>query len=518
MKPALLFYCQHSVGLGHLMRSYALAEALAERYRVVLLAGGELPDGHRPAAATSSSSRCRRWASSRATASAAATRATRPSAPGRSAPRASRRRSRDTQPQVVLVELFPFGRAKFARELVPLLEQARAHGRLHRLQPARHPRQRARQPARARRPRGRSSPTSTSTPCSCTATRASPAWRRPSSRATPLRVPVHYTGFVTAQRQRRPRSAASTSSSPPAAAASARRCSKQAMQAPARPPDARDRRPADARRGLRRGSQTLKPDNVELLRSVPDLAQELSQRRGPASASAATTPRSTSCARRVPALVVPYATPEEDEQTRRARRLQQLGAVQMADAPQRQPRRAAGLQPRAHRRSTSTARTRPASCCHERRRKVLRPYVLGSGARCSARAPSTAVVAARRAGQAVADGADRRPRDRQPRGAVRRSTWASCCAIGALILVIAVAESAAHVLLRPVDAERRASASPTSCASRLRPPAAAQPRLPPAHARRATCSPASPRTSTTWASCSATRSARCSSPRCSRSA
>ena len=32
------------------------------------------------------------------------------------------------QPTVVLVELFPFGRAKFARELVPLLEEARAMG------------------------------------------------------------------------------------------------------------------------------------------------------------------------------------------------------------------------------------------------------------------------------------------------------------------------------------------------------------------------------------------------------
>ena len=30
------------------MRSYALCEALAERFRVVLLAGGELPDGIEP--------------------------------------------------------------------------------------------------------------------------------------------------------------------------------------------------------------------------------------------------------------------------------------------------------------------------------------------------------------------------------------------------------------------------------------------------------------------------------------
>ena len=41
MKPALLFYCQHSVGLGHLMRSYALCDRLAERFRVVLIAGSD---------------------------------------------------------------------------------------------------------------------------------------------------------------------------------------------------------------------------------------------------------------------------------------------------------------------------------------------------------------------------------------------------------------------------------------------------------------------------------------------
>ena len=34
------------------------------------------------------------------------------------------------RPAAVLVELFPFGRAKFARELVPLLEAARAAGAL----------------------------------------------------------------------------------------------------------------------------------------------------------------------------------------------------------------------------------------------------------------------------------------------------------------------------------------------------------------------------------------------------
>ena len=38
--PTLLFYCQHSLGIGHLTRSFALAAALAQRFRVVFLNGG----------------------------------------------------------------------------------------------------------------------------------------------------------------------------------------------------------------------------------------------------------------------------------------------------------------------------------------------------------------------------------------------------------------------------------------------------------------------------------------------
>src|SRR5262245_42940680 len=44
-RPIVLFYCQHSLGMGHLMRSFALADRLAERFRVVLLNGGRLPKG-----------------------------------------------------------------------------------------------------------------------------------------------------------------------------------------------------------------------------------------------------------------------------------------------------------------------------------------------------------------------------------------------------------------------------------------------------------------------------------------
>ena len=79
-----------------------------------------------------------------------------------------------------------------------------------------------------------------------------------------------------------------------------------------------------------RGLQRLKPPNVELVRSVPDLAAELLL----AAASVSQCGYNTALdliRTRVPALVVPYVTAEENEQTRRAQRLAELGVLQVAD-------------------------------------------------------------------------------------------------------------------------------------------------------------------------------------------
>ena len=196
MKPALLFYCQHSVGLGHLMRSYALCEKLAERFRVVLLCGGELPEGIAPPEGVELiplpplgvkpgegfGSGDPRYTTERAWEVRA-----------RAHPEhAARRRSRRSCSSSCSRSGARSSPASWSRCSRP---RARAR-RVHRLQPARHPRQHARRPARVRRPRARARRRATSTPCSCTATRASPASRRRSSRRTPLTVPVHYTGFV----------------------------------------------------------------------------------------------------------------------------------------------------------------------------------------------------------------------------------------------------------------------------------------------------------------------------------
>ena len=126
MRPALLFYCQHSVGLGHLMRSYALCARLAERFRVVLVCGGALPRGDRAAARASRSSRCRRSASAPTGRFVSHDPRLRSSARGRRGASGSCATLRALRPAVVLVELFPFGRAKFAARARAAARGARA--------------------------------------------------------------------------------------------------------------------------------------------------------------------------------------------------------------------------------------------------------------------------------------------------------------------------------------------------------------------------------------------------------
>ena len=196
-RPHLLFYCQHSLGLGHLARSLAIADALTVTFDVTLLNGGRLPAGTRiPDGVRVVSlpplghdddyqlvSLDPAW--------------------NVSAAQQERRRMildalEDTSPQVLLVELYPFGRKKFEFELVPLLETARARG--------------------PRRPlvlcsvrdilvRGRRDQAGHDERASERANsffdgvlvHADPAFARLEDTFTPrapLRVPVHYTGFV----------------------------------------------------------------------------------------------------------------------------------------------------------------------------------------------------------------------------------------------------------------------------------------------------------------------------------
>lgn len=120
-KPTLLFYCQHSLGMGHLVRALTLAETLADKFAVIFLNGGRFPDNTIPPKSieiinlpplgmsedNQLYSQDDRYSLSEA--------------------HALRRQMILTafnqyQPQAIFIELFPFGRKKFAGELLPLLK------------------------------------------------------------------------------------------------------------------------------------------------------------------------------------------------------------------------------------------------------------------------------------------------------------------------------------------------------------------------------------------------------------
>lgn len=336
-RPPLLFYCQHSVGLGHLVRSMNLADGLARDFDVTLLNGGPwpqdvpLPAGieivHLPALGLDESyalvSRDQRYTVEEAV---------------------GLRRSmikqvfRETAPEVLLVELFPFGRKKFGSELLPLLEAARSA----RPTPFVACSLRDILVGSRRDQQGHDDRAARLTNEFFDAVLVHADARFATLDETfhpqvPLTTPVHYTGFVrgpsTAQprRAREPRvlvSAGGGLVGGPlfrAAVEAHPRFLELGLRTtivtgPFLPE-------AEVEELVRRAEQTT---GLDVVRYVPDLAAEIA-----ASAVSVsqvgynTTMDLLGCA--TPAVVVPYGVGREDEQGERARRLERLGAVRVVD-------------------------------------------------------------------------------------------------------------------------------------------------------------------------------------------
>jgi predicted glycosyltransferase len=309
MKARLLFHCHHELGLGHLVRSLALARALTRHFDVVLLAGGELPaDLELPREVEVV-----------------------PLPEGRRAETvldAFRR----VRPDVIIVELFPFGRKKLAPELLPMLTEARGPLVVCSL--------------RDILVRGRSDQLAHDERAATTANalfdlvlvHADPALVRLEETfrpRTPLHVPVRYTGFVVPDRPLPdgPRTG------PLVVSAGGGRFGGPLLRA-ARlaAPSIHERTglrtrlvagpflPEDEWRALERDSD----GDVDLVQSVPDLAAELAVARASLSQCGYNTALDVLRAR-VPALVAPFAAPGEDEQTRRASLLANAGTVRVVD-------------------------------------------------------------------------------------------------------------------------------------------------------------------------------------------
>jgi len=124
----LMFYCQHILGIGHLIRSMEIVRGLIPDFHVCFINGGEVIQGFKvppeieivnlPAIKTDSEFQNLQIP-----------------AGFNSVDEVLEIRKNQLleifgqfQPDILMVELFPFGRRRFSAELIPLLEEAKAKG------------------------------------------------------------------------------------------------------------------------------------------------------------------------------------------------------------------------------------------------------------------------------------------------------------------------------------------------------------------------------------------------------
>jgi len=347
-RPTLLFYCQHAMGMGHLVRSLALAEALSQSFRVVLLNGGELPS-HLSFSRTIELINLPplRLANGQLISCD----------PHFSLAQAQDARLgrilnsfRCLRPEVLLTELYPFGRKKFEFELLPLLEEATTHSHFAPLIVC---------SLRDILVSSRSDQQKHEERVASVANRwfdailvhSDPAFARldESFDLRALSTSVHHTGFVVGNRQL-PRGDLSRNgpilvsaggghygfellSSAIEAHALLTETEPLTMKVVAGPflPEPQWKDLCVAAEGR---------PGVTLVRSVPDLYSELAQARASISQCGYNTAMEI-IQSQTPALVVPFATGGEDEQLKRARRLETLDAMRVLEQKQLTARRLA---------------------------------------------------------------------------------------------------------------------------------------------------------------------------------
>ena len=346
-RPTLLFYCQHAMGMGHLVRSLALAGALSQSFRVVLLNGGELPS----CLSLPRAVEIINLPPLRLTDGQLVSCDNRYSVVQAQDARLDQILSvfRRLSPEVLLIELYPFGRKKFEFELLPLLEEAKTQHFFAPLIVC---------SLRDILVSGRSNQQTYEERIVFTANRwfdailvhSDPSFARleesfhPRTRISPS---VHHTGFVVGNRQKPRRDRLRNGpivvsaggghygfqllSSVIEAHALLSEIEPLTMKVVAGPflPEAQwnDLRVAtDRQRG------------VTLVRSVPDLYSELSQARASISQCGYNTAMEIIQAQ-IAALVVPFSEGREDEQLKRARRLEALGAMRVLEQKEMTPKR-----------------------------------------------------------------------------------------------------------------------------------------------------------------------------------
>jgi predicted glycosyltransferase len=131
VRDRVFFYCQHVLGIGHLVRSAEIVRELSSDCRVLFVSGGQKPDGFRfpenenievlqlpPLKTDPDFSNLQVCDSSRSLDEAKTFRR-----------QLLLQAFAEFQPHALVTELFPFGRKQFRFELLPLLEQVRQQSR-----------------------------------------------------------------------------------------------------------------------------------------------------------------------------------------------------------------------------------------------------------------------------------------------------------------------------------------------------------------------------------------------------
>ena len=339
-RPTLLFYCQHSLGIGHLTRSFALAAALSRCFRVVFLNGGRLPSGLAvpagvevidlpPLGMDDGHTLVSRDAAHDVAQAQAARR------------ERIERAVRAQRPAVLLVELFPFGRKKFAGEILPMIRQARRQGARVAcslrdiLVDARPDQQHHDDRARWLTDRYFDA-------VLVHADRKLAALEDSFKPRQPLRTPLHYTGYVVSERD----SSTAVARGDHLLVSAGGGIVGDALFRLALEAQGMMREPMPLRivagpflpeaQWLALQRSVAGRSGVELLRQVPDMVAEMRRARASLSQCGYNTALDIVVAG-VPALVLPYATMTENEQASRAQRLAALGAMRCApstlDAP-----------------------------------------------------------------------------------------------------------------------------------------------------------------------------------------
>lgn len=336
----ILFYCQHSLGMGHLVRSFALAEKLSDKFVVIFLNGGRLPrklktpenikiinlpplgfDGNNQLVSLDKRRTVERCQALRETTILEIFNQEKPSA--------------------IIIELFPFGRKKFQNELLPLLKSAKGKAKIlcslrdilvgQRRDQSRHEERAV---------------TTANDFFDAILVHSDKDFARLEETfqpATPLQVPVFYTGFVAKNDvlnfETKNKNQIIVSAGGGLVGESLLRTAIEAKEF----------LPENVQLKLITGAflpeesfaklQTLanqKP-KIELIRFVPNLAQEIANSAVSVSQCGYNTVMDI-LRSGVASVVVPFADNGDDEQMKRARRLEKMGVLQVLEKSEMNPK------------------------------------------------------------------------------------------------------------------------------------------------------------------------------------